>query len=53
MRPPTSKRTWASLSGQSTHPKRLYKWTDDQGRIHITDTPPPDSPGKEGTTGSE
>jgi len=28
----------------------LYKWTDDQGNLHITDTPPPVTQKKSGTT---
>lgn len=28
----------------------LYKWTDDQGNLHITDTPPPGVQKKSGTT---
>jgi Domain of unknown function (DUF4124) len=27
----------------------LYKWTDDQGSVHITDTPPPVTPKKSAT----
>jgi len=25
----------------STQAQQLYRWTDDKGRVHITDTPPP------------
>ena len=31
---------------------RLYKWTDDQGTLHITDTPPPVTQKKSATTGA-
>jgi glutaredoxin len=27
----------------SAHAQQLYRWTDDKGRTHITDTPPPSS----------
>jgi hypothetical protein len=26
--------------------RKLYKWTDESGRIHITDRPPPDAPSR-------
>jgi glutaredoxin len=27
----------------AAHAQQLYRWTDDQGRTHVTDTPPPAS----------
>ena len=37
---PTSKHESISEKGEIQEPKKLYKWTDHQGRIHITDSPP-------------
>lgn len=31
-----------SLLAAPVHAARLYKWTDENGRVHLSDTPPPD-----------
>ncbi|HUQ24408.1 MAG TPA: DUF4124 domain-containing protein [Burkholderiales bacterium] len=32
-----------ALSAAAASAQQLYRWTDEQGRVHITDTPPPAS----------
>ena len=32
-----------SVGAAATFAQQMYRWTDEQGRVHITDTPPPAS----------
>jgi len=32
-----------ALAAGATQAQQLYRWTDEKGRVHITDTPPPPS----------
>ena len=31
----------AGAAGAATAQQKIYRWTDQSGRVHITDTPPP------------